>query len=74
MDGGNGQRHILKKTKVERDLGIYISDDLKWKCKPQMAAAKANSMLGQLKRSINYSILPTFVLISSMPVPSAVHT
>jgi hypothetical protein len=54
MDGGNGQRHILEKTKVERDLGIYISDDLKWKHNAQMAAAKANSMLGQLKRSISY--------------------
>jgi hypothetical protein len=54
MDSGNGQRHILEQTKVERDLGIYISDDLKWKHNAQVAAAKANSMLGQLKRSINY--------------------
>jgi hypothetical protein len=54
MEDVNGQRHILERTKVERDLGIYISDDLKWKNNAQMAAAKANSMLGQLKRSINY--------------------
>jgi hypothetical protein len=54
MDGGNGQRHILEKPKVERDLGIYISDDLKWKHNAQMAAARANSMLEKLKRSINY--------------------
>jgi hypothetical protein len=54
MEDENGQRHTLEKTKVERDLGILISDDLKWKSHSQMAAAKANSMLGQLKRTINY--------------------
>ena len=54
MEDGSGQRHILEKTKVERDLGIYISDDLKWKHNALVAAAKANSMLGQLKRTINY--------------------
>jgi hypothetical protein len=30
MDSGNGQRHILEKTRIVRDLGVYISDDLKW--------------------------------------------
>jgi hypothetical protein len=54
MDDGSGDRHILEKTKVERDLGIYISDDLKWKENALRAASKANWMLGQLKRSINY--------------------
>ena len=40
----------LIKTKVERDLGILISNDLKWIANTNEAAAKANSVIGQLKK------------------------
>ena len=30
MTNSNGDRHYLNKTKLERDLGINISHNLKW--------------------------------------------
>ena len=47
------QRHISKETSVERDLGIYISNDLKWKTQAQYASNKANLVLGALKRTLS---------------------
>ncbi len=42
----------LSETKVERDLGILISNDLKWSAQAKKASNKANSVLAQLKRTI----------------------
>ena len=39
---------------MERDLGIQLSDDLKWHTQAITAANKANSVLGMLKRTIVY--------------------
>jgi hypothetical protein len=41
----------LKETEMERDLGILISNDLKWKNQVNSAILKANRILGQLKHS-----------------------
>jgi hypothetical protein len=51
MTDTNGLKHILETTTVERDLGILVSDDLKVKQQVEAAAARANNMLGRLKKS-----------------------
>jgi hypothetical protein len=45
---------ILKETIEERDLGVMISNDLKWNRQCSVAAAKANKILGQIKNSFTY--------------------
>jgi hypothetical protein len=47
----SGQVHALEKTDLERDLGVYISSDLKSHGQVNQAVSKANSMLGALKRT-----------------------
>ncbi len=39
---GDGSRHSLLTTTVERDLGVMISDDLKVKTQVDSAASTAN--------------------------------
>jgi hypothetical protein len=46
------EKVILSETKQERDLGIQVSNDLKSFEQAKKAAARANSVLGKLKRSI----------------------
>ena len=46
-----GIQHELIETTKERDLGIIISNDLKWSEQSNHAALIANFMLGKLKRS-----------------------
>ena len=47
----NGERHILNKTQIERDLGINISHNLKWAAHIQIVTNKAYSSLVLLKRT-----------------------
>ena len=42
----------LEKVRVERDLGVLISDDLKVSSQCAQAYAKANKMLGLVKRAM----------------------
>lgn len=46
----DGSRHLLDKTTSERDLGIQITDNMKWGEQAKIAAIRANSVLGSLKR------------------------
>ena len=39
----------LKETNCEKDLGVFVSNDLKWNRQCSVAAAKANRVLGQIK-------------------------
>ena len=48
------ERNSLGTTEVERDLGVMISNDLKWGCQTQKAANQANAVLGILKRTFSY--------------------
>jgi len=41
------------KAKEERDLGILITDEMKWSKQSNPAAAKAMSVLGMIKRTFN---------------------
>ena len=45
----------LSKSKCERDLGIYIQNDLKWDTHVKNATAKANRMLGIIRKAFKYS-------------------
>jgi len=47
-----GSRLTLEEIKTEKDLGVYFSSDLKWRTHCQHSAAKANSILGQLRQNI----------------------
>lgn len=42
--------HTLTSTKIERDLGVLVSSDLKFESQCKAAAAKANWAFGDLKR------------------------
>jgi hypothetical protein len=48
------ERTTLEETNAERDLGVILSKDLKWKCQVQKAANKANAILGILKRTFTH--------------------
>ena len=61
-------RTNLIETTLERDLGIMIADDLKWKQHVMYCANKANKILGMLSRTFEYrdlelikSLYTTFV-------------
>ena len=48
-----GSRLTLEEIKTEKDLGVYFSSDLKWRTHCQHSAAKANSILGQLRQAFH---------------------
>jgi ribonucleases P/MRP protein subunit RPP40 len=50
-DSLSGKLHVLEETELERDLGVYVSHDLKSKGQVDQATNKANSVLGMLKRT-----------------------
>ena len=45
---------VLMKTSVEKDLGIYVSDDLEWHHHVNIAIGNANRKLGLIKNSFKY--------------------
>ena len=47
----DGVRHQLEPTRLERDLGVHLTDNLKWQQQCAKASQKALLMLGILKRS-----------------------
>ena len=48
---GNSLRRPLEVTKVERDLGVLVSDDLKVRAQVEKAASSANHMLSRLRKA-----------------------
>jgi len=50
-DSTNGRSHELGETDLERDLGVYMSSNLKCRGQVNHAVRKANSVLGTLKRT-----------------------
>ena len=47
-------KHQIEKSKSERDLGVLISSDFKWKEQTEMVVNKANRVLGMLRNSFAY--------------------
>ena len=52
---------IIRKTEVEKDLGIMVSQDLKPSKHVEMIAAKANRVVGVIKRNFEYLDADTVV-------------
>lgn len=44
----------IEVSSIEKDVGVYISDDLKWEKQVRSAAGKANSMLAILNNTFTY--------------------
>jgi len=53
----------LKSTKVERDLGVWVTDDMKSGRQCAVAVAKANSVLGLIKRNFRHLDKYSFLLL-----------
>lgn len=51
---------VLLETVVERDLGIFIANNLKWRYQTEQAVNKARMVLGQLRNAFKYWNITTF--------------
>ena len=51
MSDSSGSKIALGSSKLERDLGVTVSDDLKWEGHISTIVNKANRLLGLLKRT-----------------------
>ena len=56
----SSDRHTLAETTMERDLGVLITNNLKFDQQSKHAAAKATQVFGQLKRTFKYWTPTTF--------------
>ena len=50
MTDYSGNELNKEKTRLERDLGVIVANDLKWSGHVDRMVGKANMMLGMLKR------------------------
>jgi len=48
-----GNVHMLQNSKMEKDLGVWMDDSLKFSDLVLLAAKKANQILGMIKGSFN---------------------
>ena len=53
----------MKKTDLEKDLGVYISDDRKPSRLVSVVAAKANRIVGLMKKNVDYLDAETVLVI-----------
>jgi hypothetical protein len=66
----NVSRSNLAETSSERDLGVIISNDLKWKQQVTTACGRANRILGQIRNSFShFNVKSTKQLYTSMVRP-----
>ena len=56
----------VAESEVERDLGIWVSNDLKWKTQCQKAAAQAMSVLCMRRRTFPFVDVDGFKLLYSV--------
>ena len=57
------ESRTLNKSDCEKDLGVYISNDLKWEAQIGYVTAKANRILGMLKKSFKYPSINVIKLL-----------
>ena len=50
----DGSHHVIAKSDMERDLGIIISSDLKWKHQVDRSVKSAKSIIAQIRNSFKY--------------------
>jgi hypothetical protein len=48
-------QHVIESSTCERDLGVLVSSDLKWKNQVEAAAGKANRILGMLRKAFQHN-------------------
>ncbi|CAF0777708.1 unnamed protein product [Brachionus calyciflorus] len=62
-----GETTVLSETTCEKDLGVIITNDLKWNKQCVSASARANRDLGQIKSSFTYlskeTIIPLYTAL-----------
>lgn len=46
---------FLRKSKCERDLGIYMQSDFKWGTQVKNTTAKENRILSLIKKALKYT-------------------
>ena len=50
----NGISRELEVSSIEKDIGVLISNDLRWEMQVRSAAGKANSKLALLDKTFTY--------------------
>lgn len=63
MIGSDNTPHILEKTEVEKDLGVYIDSKLKFTTHCQEKVNKANRILGYIRHTFKHMEKNTFLLL-----------
>jgi hypothetical protein len=63
MTDNNGEKITLEDTSMEKDLGVKIDNKLKFDEHIQSAAAKANQIVGLIRRSFTFIDVKTFPLL-----------
>jgi len=53
----------LEETQMEKDLGVWISKDLKWSHQCRKSASKAMAVLGMVKRSFRQIDIDSFKIL-----------
>ena len=53
-DLANGKTHLVSRSRIQKDLGIWIQNDLKWHSQVCSAASKGNRILGQVLHGIKF--------------------
>ena len=51
MTDSAGNKNDIEETNLERDLGVIVGSDLKWREQVDRMVAKANRTLGMLKKT-----------------------
>ena len=54
MELEDGSMHVIATSDMERDLGILISSDLKWKHQVEKSFKSANSIIAKIRNSFKY--------------------
>ena len=61
--GSESDRQLLEVTKVEKDLGVYVDDELKYSKHIQTVANKGTRLLTMIRRAYVYLDGPSLVLL-----------
>ncbi len=48
-------QHVIESSTCERDSGVLVSSDLKWKNQVEAVAGKANRILGMLRKAFQHN-------------------
>ena len=64
----DNKRWVVAKSELERDLGIWVSNDLKWETQCKKAAAQAMSALGTIRRTFPIVDVDVFKLLYNVYV------